>query len=186
MNALLSLWLPILLSAAAVFVISSLIHMVFKYHAPEYRGFANEDAVRAAIRAGNPAPGRYVVPYCADMKEMASEAMVRKYQEGPVAQMAVGPSGAPNIGKHLGQWFVVTVFVSAVAAFLATRFVAFDAGQAARAAKFVGVVSFLAYGIGTIQESIWAMRPWSSTVKYLIDSALYGVGTGLVFWWLWP
>src|SRR5688572_27501417 len=31
MNALLSLWLPILLSAVVVFVISSLIHMVFKW-----------------------------------------------------------------------------------------------------------------------------------------------------------
>ena len=63
MNTLLSLWLPILLSAVVVFVISSLVHMVFKWHASDYKGFANEDAVRAAIRAGNPAPGQYVVPY---------------------------------------------------------------------------------------------------------------------------
>ena len=57
MNALLALWLPILLSAVVVFFISSLVHMVFKWHAPDYRGFSNEDAVRAAIRAGHPAPG---------------------------------------------------------------------------------------------------------------------------------
>ncbi len=37
--------------------------MVIKWHAGDYRGFANEDAVRAAIRAGNPAPGRYVVRF---------------------------------------------------------------------------------------------------------------------------
>ena len=54
MNALLSLWLPILLSAVVVFVISSLIHMVFKWHASDYNALANEDAVRDAIRAGNP------------------------------------------------------------------------------------------------------------------------------------
>ena len=72
MNALLSLWLPILLSAVVVFVISSLVHMVFKWHASDYSGFANEDAVRAAIRAGNPVPGRYVVPFCKDLNSLGS------------------------------------------------------------------------------------------------------------------
>jgi hypothetical protein len=57
MNNLLALWLPILLSAVVVFIISSLIHMVIKWHAGDYNALANEDAVRAAIRAGNPAPG---------------------------------------------------------------------------------------------------------------------------------
>src|SRR2546430_1525410 len=89
MNALLSLWLPILLSAVTVFVISSLIHMVIKWHASDYNGFANEDAVRAAIRASNAKPGRYVVPHCPDMKDMASEAMKKKYAEGPVGHITL-------------------------------------------------------------------------------------------------
>lgn len=186
MNALLFLWLPILLSAIAVFVISSLIHMVFKWHAPDYRGFSNEEAVRAAIRAGNPAPGRYVVPYCSDVKEMGSESMVRKYKEGPVGQFAIGPNGTPNIGKHLAQWFCVTLIVSTASAYLAAKFAAVDGTEALRAAKTIGLVSFLAYGLGTIQESIWALRPWGSTAKYLLDSALYAVGTAAVFYWLWP
>jgi hypothetical protein len=29
-------------------------------------------------------------------------------------------------------------------------------------------------------------RPWSGTVKYLLDAAFYAIGTGLVFFWLWP
>jgi hypothetical protein len=29
------------------------------------------------------------------------------------------------------------------------------------------------------------MRPWSSSAKYLLDAALYAVGSGLVFYWLW-
>lgn len=45
MNALLFPWLPILLSAVVVFVISSLIHMVMKWHALNCRAFANENAV---------------------------------------------------------------------------------------------------------------------------------------------
>ena len=49
MNALVSLWLPILLSAVVVFIISSLVHMVLKWHASDYGFFVNEDAIREAI-----------------------------------------------------------------------------------------------------------------------------------------
>ncbi|MDO8544883.1 MAG: hypothetical protein Q7S40_30935 [Opitutaceae bacterium] len=186
MTALLTLWLPILLSAVVVFVISSLIHMVIKWHAPDYRGFANEDAVRDAIRAGNPAPGRYVVPYCADMKEMGGEAMLKKYREGPVGHIVLAPAGAPNMGKHLGLWFLWSLAIAAVAAFLATRLLGLDHSHARAAAKLVGAVTFIAHGFGTMQESIWMARPCSSSAKYLLDAALYAVGSGCVFLWLWP
>jgi hypothetical protein len=186
MNALLSLWLPILLSAVVVFVISSLIHMVFKWHAPEYRGFSNEDTVRDAIRAGNPTPGSYVLPYCREMKEMGSEAMQARYREGPVGIVMIGPNGAPNMGKLLGMWFLFSLLVAVAGAFIATQIFGLDPERARAAAKMVGAVSFLAYGFGTITESIWGMRPWSSSTKYLLDAALYAVGSGAVFYWLWP
>jgi hypothetical protein len=48
------LWLPILVSAVLLHVVSAIIHMVLKYHNRDYTGLPNEDAVRAAIRAGNP------------------------------------------------------------------------------------------------------------------------------------
>lgn len=186
MTALLSLWLPILLSAVVVFVISSLIHMAIKWHAPDYRGFANEDAVRDAIRAGNPSPGRYVVPYCADMKQMGGEVMQTKYRDGPVGHIMLAPTGVPNMGKYLGLWFLWSLAVAVVAAFLAAQLFGLDPARARAAAKLVGAVTFIAHGFGTVQESIWMARPWSSSVKYLLDAALYGLGSGLVFFWLWP
>jgi hypothetical protein len=186
MNTLLSLWLPILLSAVVVFVISSLIHMVLKWHAGDYSAFANEDAVREAIRAGNPAPGRYVVPHCAEMKDMASEAMQQKYREGPVGHFTLGPSGVPNMGKYLGQWFLWSLAVAAVAAYLAARVYGLDHAHARGAAKLVGAISFIAHGFGTVSESIWMMRSWSASAKYLLDAALYAVGSALMFLWLWP
>lgn len=186
MNALLALWLPILLSAVVVFVISSLVHMVIKWHASDYAGFANEDAVRDAIRAGNPAPGRYVLPHCKEMKDMAGEAMRKKYREGPVGHFTLGPNGVPGMGKFLGQWFVLNLIVATVAAFLAAKVYGLDPAFARGAAKLTGAVAFIAYGFGTLQESIWMMRPWSATAKYLLDAALYALGSGLVFYWLWP
>jgi hypothetical protein len=186
MNALISLWLPILLSAVVVFILSSLIHMVFKWHAPEYKGFANEDAVRAAVNAGQPSPGQYVLPYCADMKEMGSEAMTRKYREGPVGFLRLAAPGSNNMGKSLGIWFVFTLVVTTVAGYLAWRACGLDSTQSLRAGKWAGSIAFIAFGFGGVPESIWLARPWISTAKYLLDAALYGLGTGAVFWWLWP
>lgn len=186
MNALVALWLPILLSAGIVFVISSLIHMVIKWHAPDYRGFPNEDAVRAAIRAGNPSPGRYVLPWCSDMKEMGSETMLARYREGPVGYVMLAPNGVPNIGSSLGAWFLFSLVIAGVAALVAAQAYGLESGQAGAAAMLVGSVSLLAYGCGTVSESIWMSRPWSSSAKYLLDAVLYAAGSGLVFYWLWP
>ena len=57
---------------------------------------------------------------------------------------------------------------------------------AVAAAKLVGAVSFTAHGFGTVTESIWMGRPWSGSAKYLLDAALYGIGSAFVFLWLWP
>jgi hypothetical protein len=102
MPAIAQLWLPILLSAVAVFIVSSLIHMVFKWHAADYRPLANEDDVRAAIRAGNPTPGHFVLPHCGSMQEMGSDAMRRKYAEGPVGYLTLRPRGfRPEPGSRV-------------------------------------------------------------------------------------
>lgn len=185
MAALLHLWLPILLSAVVVFVISSLVHMVFKWHAADYNSVSNEDAIRAAINAGKPVPGRYVIPHCKDMKDMGTPEMIKKYQDGPVMHFTILPSGTPNMGKYLGLWFAWTVVVALLAAYLAARACGLDPSVAARAAQWGAAITFIAHGLGTVQESIWTGRPWASSAKYLLDAALYAAGTGMVFNFLW-
>ena len=107
-----ALWLPILLSAVLVFLTSMIIHMVLKYHASDYRPLPNEEAVRAAIRGGNPSPGQYVLPHAPDMKQMGSPEMVAKYTEGPVGVVTLKPSGRPTMGANLTQWFVFSLVIS--------------------------------------------------------------------------
>jgi hypothetical protein len=186
MSAILSLWLPILLSAVVVFVISSLVHMVIKWHAGDYGAVPNEDAVRAALRAGNLAPGRYVVPQCKEMKEMASPEMQAKYREGPVGHLTILPNVVPNMGKYLGQWFLLCLLVSTVVGFLVAKVYGLNGTPALGAAKFVGAVTFIAHGFGTLSSSIWEGRPWGQSMKYVLDAVLYAIGSAAVFYWLWP
>src|SRR5580765_8102650 len=106
MSEILSLWLPILATAVFIFIASSLIHMVFKWHNSDYGKLGNEDDVRAAIRAQSPGPGQYIVPHCTDMKDMQDEAMMKKYVEGPIAFITVKKNGPPNMGTPLTLWFI--------------------------------------------------------------------------------
>ena len=105
MTSILNLWLPILLSAVFVFIASSLIHMVFKWHNSEYLKLSNEDEVRAAIRKESPGPGQYVLPWCPGMKEMESEAMKQKFAQkskalGNVTSKKLSATGIKNYHKQ--------------------------------------------------------------------------------------
>jgi hypothetical protein len=180
-----SLWLPILVSAVLVFIASSIIHMVLKYHNSDYTRLPNEDAVRAAIRAGNPPPAQYVIPYCSDMKDRDKPEMQQKYADGPVAVMNLLTPGKPNMGKYLTQWFLFIVFVSFFIAYVAAHTIQ-QGTPYLEVFRVVGAVGFLAYAAGQIPESIWMGKPWKVTVKGVLDGLVYALVTAGTFGWLWP
>jgi hypothetical protein len=176
---------PILASAVLVFIASSLIHTVIKYHKAEYRPLPNEDDVRAVVRAGGAGPGQYIIPYCSDPKQMQSEAMKQKLTEGPVGALIVRANGPISMGPMLGSWFALNLFVAAIAGYLACS--TLPAGTSFLAVcRLVGGVTFLAYGVGSVSNAIWWGKPWSATFKELIDAFIYGLLSALAFGYLWP
>ncbi len=180
-----ALWLPILLSAAFVFVVSSIIHMVLKYHNSDYRQLPNEEAVRAAIRSGNPAPGQYVTPYVMDMKEMEKPEVKQKYVEGPLGVIYIRKPGVVNMGPFLAQWFVFILVVSFFVAYVAAN--ALPAGTPyLKVFQIVGATAFLAYAAGEIPGAIWMGKPWRVALKEAFDGLVYGLVTAGTFGWLWP
>lgn len=180
-----SLWLPILLSAVLVFIVSAIVHMVLKYHKNDYVRLPNEDAVRAAIRAGNPTPAQYILPYCSEMKQMETPEMKQKYTEGPVAVLNLMRPGVPSMGKPLTQWFLFSLVVSFFIAYIAAH--AVPAGtRYLEVFRIVGAIGFLAYGASQVQQSIWWGKPWRNTWKDVFDGLLYGLVTAGTFGWLWP
>ncbi len=185
MNELILLWLPILATAALIFIASSLIHMVFKWHNSDYGKLANEDEVRTAIRAGAPTPGMYVMPHCLDMKAMQDEAMQAKYREGPIAFLTVKKNGAPTMGAALITWFVLNLALAVVTAVVILHVYGLQVDPA-RAACLAGILAFLSYGVGSISNGIWMAKPWTSVAKDLLDAAIYGGVSAAAFGLLWP
>lgn len=180
-----SLWLAVLASAVAVFVISSVLHMALKYHRADYKALPDEDAVRAALGKGSPAPGLYVLPYCTDMKQMQEPGTREKFQKGPVATITVVPNGPPAMPKLLGQWFAFSVLVSFVASYVA-RHTLHPGSDGLLVMRITGTVAFVAYGLSQIIDSIWKGQPWANTARGLVDAVIYAVVTGLTFRLLWP
>lgn len=185
MNDLAQLWLPIIASSVLVFVASSLIHMVFKWHNSDYRKLANEDEVMAAIRAASPTPGQYVMPHCIEMKATGEESMQKKFRDGPVGFLTLRKSGPPSMGASLVQWFLLVLVIATIAACLAMQCYGLH-GDAHRAGHLVGMVSLLAYACGGVQAGIWMGKPWGSVAKDLLGALIYATVSALTFMWLWP
>jgi len=180
-----SLWLQVIVAAVVVFVASSIIHMVLKYHKADVRPLPNEDAVRDALARGNPAPGVYNTPHCADHKQMKDPAIVAKFEKGPVAMITVFPKGAPVMPKYLALWFAFSVFVSFVAAYVA-RHTLHPGDDGTLVMRITGTVAFAGYALSHVSDSIWKGQPWSNTARAFLDGAIYAILTGLVFRLMWP
>jgi len=179
-----ALWLPILLSAVIVFVASSLIHMMLKYHNSDYRKLPDEDKILTAMRSANLQPGLYVFPHTTHA-EMKSPAMTEKFKQGPVGFLTVRPSGPVAMPKFLIQWFGYCLVIGFFVAYLPGRVLAPGTPYPA-VFRVAGTAGFLAYGLGSLSNGIWKGQPWSSVIKEVIDGLVYGLLTAGTFGWLWP
>jgi len=185
MVSLTSLWLPIVLSAVFVFIASSIIHMVLRYHNTNYQKLPNEDKILEFMRDSKVAPGNYTFPKASSMKEMGQPEMVERYNNGPVGMMHVFPNGVFNMPKYLTFWFIYSMVISVFVAYVCS-FV-YSAGADYRVVfRLASTVAFLAYAGATASESIWKGQRWSTTFKSWLDGLIYALVTGGTFGWLWP
>jgi len=184
MVPLASLWMPILLSAVIVFVASSLLHMVLKYHRGDWAKVTNEDAVMDVLRPTP--PGDYMMPYSTGPEMMKDPAFLEKMKRGPMAVVTImGGDMQTAFKKSLGLWFVYSVVAGVFAAYVAGRTLG-PGTEYGRVFQIVGTVAFLAYGLALAQMSIWYGRKWSTTIKSIVDALIYGMLTAGTFGWLWP
>lgn len=179
------LWLPILLSAVFVFLVSSVIHMALPWHKGDYSKVPNEDKVMDALRPFAIPPGDYMMPRASSMKDMGSPEFTEKMKKGPVMIFTVVPNGPATMGKSLTLWFLYSVLVGFFAAYLTGRTLATGADYL-EVFRYIGTTAFLGYSLALLQTSIWYRRAWSTTIKSMIDGLIYALVTAGVFGWLWP
>lgn len=185
MTGLFMLWLPILLSAVIVFLVSSIIHMASPWHKNDYPQVPNEDQVRSALRPLAIPPGDYMIPRPTKREEMRSSEFAEKVKQGPNMVLTVLPNGPWPMRRNLTLWFLYALAVGAFAAYVAGR--ALPIGAPYRAVfRFVGVTAFIGYSVALWQMSIWYARSWSTTAKATVDGLIYALLTAGTFGWLWP
>ena len=185
MTALSALWLPIVLSAVFVFILSSLIHMMSPWHKGDYPKMEKEAEVLSALRPLAIPPGDYFIPRPSTREEMSTPEFKEKVQKGPVVIMTVMPSGEMGMGRNLGLWFVYLLIIALFSGYIASR--ALPVGASYRAVfRFAGAAAFLGYTAALWQMSIWYRREWMTTFKHTVDGLIYACLTAGVFGWLWP
>ena len=184
MGPVIALWLPIVLSAVIVFVVSSILHMVLPYHKGDYRQLPEEDKVMASLRGAGLTRGLYIFPFCT-RKDMKSPAMQEKYKQGPVGMLTVFPSGPPAMPKFLVEWFVYCLVIGFFVAYLAAHTIQPGANYLA-VFRVVGTAAFLGYGLGILSNGIWKAQPWGMVLKESFDGLIYALLTAGTFGWLWP
>ena len=176
-----ALWMPILVTAVVIFIAGWLIWAVLPWHKGEWQKTEDEGAVRDALRSTK--PGMYTLPNCADMKEFNEPEFQKKYLEGPQAFITVVPTGPHLMGGKLLLMFVYNLLVAVLCAYFVSRTMTPESDYLS-VFRIAGTVTFVAYGMAYIQESIWFGRAWSATARTFLDAFIYAVLTGGVFGWL--
>ena len=90
MDLLLHLWLPIHLSAAAVWIVSTLFGLPFLHHKNDWIGLPDEDAFMDFIRKSGIKPVNYLFPDFRTRKAMEYEKVGKALKEGPLGDCKLG------------------------------------------------------------------------------------------------
>lgn len=175
-----SLWLPIVLSAVALFFASFLSWMILQLHRKDWVKLPNEDEVMKALAAQNAAAGSYMFPACSGPEEMKSEAFQQKWKTGPRGVLTM--YGEVNMGRNLGLTFLYFLAVSTCLGYLATLGLPKGAEflPVFRLVATAGLLTFLA---AMVQHAIWFHN---RIVGHVIESIAYAVIVGLIFAAMWP
>ncbi len=175
---IIELWMPILVSAVLVFIVSALVWMVLPWHKTDFRMPKDEEALRAALSGSE--PGLYLLPYHTNPADLEDEAVKKKYVDGPQGYVTVIPNGLPQMGKKLGLTFLNYIFIGILCAYFVSRTIT-PGAEYFEVFRIAGTTAFIAHGVAYLQESIWFGRPWSLTAKSFLDAFIYSMLTGGAF-----
>ncbi len=185
MRFLSELWIPILVSGGMCFVWATLAWVILPYHQTEWKRLPTEHDVLEALRKNIPPPGLYSFPFARGTDRTRADIRAA-LEKGPVGYVAITTAGRVDMSRMVVQSIIYYLLVSTLVAY-----VAWNAGLKLGAPylsvfRMVGIVTTMAYVLGSVPESIWFGRPWKSWAIQLGDGVGFGVVTAATFAWLWP
>ena len=185
MVGVIALWLPIVVSAVFVFIALALIHGLVGWHKGDMTAVPGEAKFMETMRGLNVPPGAYRFPFSNSVDEMKAPEWDAKMNVGPVGVMSISPSRPINMGKMFGQWFVYSLFIAVLAAYITGRTHAHGAPYLELFRVSAGV-AFCCYVVALWQNWIWWGQSTRFTLTYSLDGIFYSLITGATFGWLWP
>lgn len=183
MELMADLWLPILVSAAAVWVYSALAWMVLPHHAQDMQRAPDEDALIAAVRGLGLRPGTYGFPECKSRAERSDPKFIEKWKSGPSGLLRVW--SPVNMGRNMLLSLVVYALVSVGVAYIGAT--ALPRGDTfLHVLRVLGTAGIMAYLFGSLPNAIWFQTPRPAVISCAVDAIIQGLITGAIFAWLWP
>jgi hypothetical protein len=198
MDFLAHLWLPIVASAAAVWIASFLAWMLVGHHKKDWKEVPNEQEFIETIKRMGVPPGSYGFPefrQCEGLSKEEKKAKWEEMQKSPMGLLRVW--GPISMGKNLVLTLLVYLAVSVLVAYLGWNALP-HGGQSvggladqmrpgfAKVMQVLGTAGVLAYCFAGLPNDIWFQRSRREVITSLIDGVAFGLITGAVFGWLWP
>lgn len=178
------LWLVVLVSAVAVFVVSSILWMALPHHKADIRFLPDQPAFDAALSGLDIPPGLYMFPNCSNSAEMKTEAFKQRWAAGPWGTITIAPR-QPNFARNLLLTFLTFLVGSFLVAYLAS-FSLSPLTSDHTVFRFAFTAAFLGYVIGGLPSAFFLGKPTRFILTDALDSTIYALTTALVFMLLWP
>lgn len=182
-----ALWLPIILSAVAVFIASALAWMLVGHHSKDHQGLGEERERKLieALKSINIAPGVYGFP---DMHKAMSRDEQRKMFDtmfqNPVGLLRVWRH--PNMGVNMFMSFVIYLVASTLIAYLGWAAFGHAKVEFTKIFQVLGTAGVLTYTIASLPGDVWFQNSKRAMVLNVLDGVVFGLITGAIFAWRWP
>ena len=184
MQFLIDLWLPIVLTAVALFVLSSLAWTVLPHHTGDFKEIPDPDAWREALAKQGVTSGSYMYPFTEDRAQMKSDDFKQRYTDGPWCLLTAWPA-RPNMPRNM----LVTLLYFGVVAIL-IAYVTYEARPLGASFAEVFQVSFtagaLAFLGNGLLNAVWFGKPIRWIITDTADCLAYALAAGVLFAVLWP
>jgi hypothetical protein len=184
MDFLAHLWLPILISAAIVWIASAVIWMALPHHAHDFDTMPNEAEFLSTLKSWSLRPGNYGFPNFGDKTKFSDPEKKKQWEEGPLGILNVWPP-QKGMGANMVLSFLVYLVVSLLIGYLGWE--ALGPGHGFwKVFQILGTAGILAYSFAFLPNGIWFNQKRRALAMNMVDGIVLGLLTGLVFASLWP